>query len=69
MIPILTPYLEDGGIDSGSDVWIGTGSTLVSGISIGDGAIIGAGRIVSRDVKSAPVVVGFPANVLFELEN
>jgi maltose O-acetyltransferase len=52
----------------GRNVWFGTGAILLPGVTVGDGAIIGAGSIVSRDVKPATVVVGFPASVLFKLE-
>ncbi len=48
----------------GSDVWIGHGATILSGVSVGDGAIIGACAVVSRDVAPYAVVAGNPARQL-----
>ncbi|MEJ8476167.1 CatB-related O-acetyltransferase [Roseibium sp. H3510] len=45
----------------GNDVWIGTGATILPGVKIGDGAIIGAKAIVSRDVPAYAIAVGNPA--------
>jgi len=52
-------------ISIGNDVWIGCNVTIVPSVmSIGDGAIIGAGSLVSKDVPDFAVVVGNPAKVL-----
>lgn len=48
----------------GNDVWIGTHSVILKGVKIGDGAIIGAGSIVTKDVPPYSIVVGNPAKVL-----
>lgn len=51
----------------GNDVWIGTGATLVSGskaLNIGDGAVIAAGAVVTKDVPPYAVVAGCPAKIL-----
>lgn len=45
----------------GADVWIGGGAIVLPGVSIGDGAIIGAGSVVTRDVPEAARVMGNPA--------
>jgi maltose O-acetyltransferase len=45
----------------GRDVWIGGGSILLPGVSIGDGAVIGAGSVVTRDVGEGQTVTGNPA--------
>ena len=45
----------------GNDVWIGHGATVLTGIRIGDGAVIAAGAVVSRDVAPYGVVGGVPA--------
>jgi acetyltransferase-like isoleucine patch superfamily enzyme len=46
------------------DCWIGAGSTILGGVHIGRGAVIGAGSVVSRDVPPYAVVVGVPARVI-----
>lgn len=48
----------------GADVWIGGGAILLPGVTVGDGAIIGAGAVVTRDVGQGQRVVGNPARVL-----
>ena len=48
----------------GNDVWICQNSTILPGVHIGDGAIIGANSIVGSDVSPYTIVVGNPANVL-----
>ena len=48
----------------GNDVWIGQNSTILPGVHIGDGAIIGANSIVGSDVDSYTIVVGNPAKFL-----
>ena len=53
--------ISKGPIKIGSDVWIGTGSVILSGVSIGEGAIIGANAVVTRDVPAYTVVAGVPA--------
>ena len=48
----------------GNDVWIGTHSTILNGISVGDGAVIGANSIVTKDVPPYAIVVGNPGRVV-----
>lgn len=50
-----------GDIEIGNDVWIGEGAMIMSGVTIGDGAIIAARAVVTRDVRSFDVVAGVPA--------
>lgn len=45
----------------GNDVWIALNAIIMRGVTIGDGAIIGAGAIVTKDVEPYSVVVGNPA--------
>ncbi|MAS05869.1 MAG: acetyltransferase [Ahrensia sp.] len=47
----------------GNDVWLGYGATVLPGVTIGDGAIIGAQAVVSRDVPPFAVVAGNPADI------
>ncbi len=48
----------------GNDCWINSNVTLISGISIGDGAIILTGSVVTRDVPPYSIVGGIPAKVI-----
>ena len=48
----------------GRDVWLGAKVTVLKGVSIGDGAIIGANSVVTRDVPPRAIAVGSPARVI-----
>jgi len=48
----------------GRDVWIGANSIVFTGITIGDGAIIAAGSIVTKSVESYTIVGGVPAKFI-----
>lgn len=45
----------------GNDVWLGAGCMILSGVRIGDGAVVGARAVVSRDVPPYSIVTGNPA--------
>jgi acetyltransferase-like isoleucine patch superfamily enzyme len=47
---------------------IGSGSTILCGIEIGEGAIVGAGSVVTKDVPPGMIVAGNPAKVLRRIE-
>ena len=63
----LPGYHEDGHPASagpivvGNDVWIAYGATVLSGVTIGDGAVVAAGSVVTRDVAPYAIVAGNPA--------
>ena len=52
------------GIHVGNDVWIGAMVTVMPGVRIGDGSVIGAGSIVTRDVPDYSIAIGNPARVV-----
>ena len=52
------------GVTIGDDVWIGVGATILPGINVGNGAVIGAGSVVVDAVPSNAIVVGTPARVI-----
>lgn len=52
---------SNGDVSIGSDVYIGREARILSGVSIGDGAVIGAHSVVAKDVRPYAVVVGNPA--------
>lgn len=57
-------FAEFAPIEIGHDVWIGVRATLLDGISIGTGAIVGAGAVVVGDIPPYAVAVGMPARVV-----
>ena len=48
----------------GNDVWIGQRSMIMAGVSIGNGVVIAAGSVVTKDIPDYAVVGGVPAKVL-----
>lgn len=53
-----------GDIVVGNDVWIGYDAVIMSGVHIGDGAIIGTRALVTKDVPSYAIVGGVPAKII-----
>lgn len=51
-------------IDIGKNVWIGNRAMILKGVTIGDGAIVAAGSIVTKDVPAASIVAGIPAKII-----
>ena len=48
----------------GRDVWIGRGSCILPGVTIGEGAVIGANSVVTRDIPDFAIAAGVPAKVI-----
>ena len=48
----------------GNDVWIGQNATILPGVHIGDGAIVGANSVVASDIEPYSIVVGNPAKLI-----
>jgi carbonic anhydrase/acetyltransferase-like protein (isoleucine patch superfamily) len=55
--------LGGAGVHIGDDVWIGAHAVILPGVQIGDGAVVAAGAIVTRDVPAYAVVAGVPAEI------
>ena len=58
------PHLEPTIVER--DVWIGHGVTVLQGVRIGEGSVIAAGSVVTKDVPPNSIVVGNPGRVLRE---
>ncbi|KAB2331371.1 sugar O-acetyltransferase [Bacillus mesophilum] len=56
-------------ISIGNDVWVGSNATILPGVTIGDGAIIAAGAVITKDVPPLVIVGGVPAKVLKKIES
>lgn len=48
----------------GADVWIGYGAVVLSGITVGDSAVVAAGAVVTKDVAENTIVAGNPATAI-----
>jgi len=59
--PNCNDHVAKGDVLIGNDVWIGASAFLASGISIGDGAVVAAHAVVTRDVPPYAIVGGNPA--------
>lgn len=62
--PIERELSSKGPVIIGKNVWVGRCSTILSGVTIGDNAIIGANSVVNKDVSANAVVAGVPAKVI-----
>jgi acetyltransferase-like isoleucine patch superfamily enzyme len=63
------PRIDDQGTDAravviGDDAWLGARAVVLAGVRIGEGAIVGAGAVVTRDVPPGAIVAGVPARII-----
>ncbi|NPA51298.1 MAG: acyltransferase [Aquificae bacterium] len=63
-----TPMIEQPVVEKdviiGNDVWIGAGAIILPGCKIGDGVVIAAGAVVTKDIPSNVIVGGIPAKII-----
>ena len=52
----------------GDDVWIGASAIILPGVTIGEGAVVGAGAVVTKDIPPFAIVVGNPAKIIRYIE-
>ena len=64
------PYvkIQRGKVTIDDDVWIGAGSILMPDIHIGQGAVVGAGSVVTKDVETYSIVAGVPAKKIGDVK-
>jgi len=62
--PIRLQEIRAIGIIIEDDVWLGVGSTVLDGVTIGKGSVIGAGAVVTKDIPPYSIAVGVPAKVI-----
>lgn len=53
-----------GDVVIGNDVWVGYGSTILSGVSLGDGAVVAAGSVVTKAIPPYAIAGGNPARII-----
>lgn len=61
--------LDEQPVDIGDDAWIGCMSVVLRGVCVGQGAIVGAGSVVTDDVPAWTIAAGNPARVVRELRS
>lgn len=66
--PLSRHISSKGAVIIGKNVWIGGKASILSGVTIGDGAVIGANAVVTKDVPAYSVVGGNPARVLKQIQ-
>jgi acetyltransferase-like isoleucine patch superfamily enzyme len=59
--------LDERPVEIGDDVWIGCMSVVLRGVSLGHGAIVGAGSVVTESIPAWTIAAGNPARVIREL--
>lgn len=57
-------HKESAPIEIGNNVWVGSRAMILKGVKIGDGAIVAAGAVVTKDVPAYSMVAGVPAKVV-----
>ncbi len=62
--PVTEQAMNERDIVLGKDVWLGAKVVVLPGVSIGDGAVVGASAVVTKDVPPMAIVAGNPARVI-----
>ena len=58
------PWVNKGEIIIGNDVWVGCSSQILAGVNIGDGAVIAAGTVVTKNIPPYAIVAGVPGKII-----
>ncbi|MDW4550087.1 acyltransferase [Defluviimonas sp. D31] len=62
--PVTDQAMNEATVRIGCDVWLGYGAVVLAGVTIGDGAIVGAGAVVRTDIPANAIVAGNPAAIV-----
>lgn len=62
--PLTRPLISKGGVHICKNVWLGEKVTVLPGVTIGEGSIIGANSVVTKDIPPYSLAVGSPAKVI-----
>lgn len=63
-VPIQQQGFEEKPVRIGNNVWLGARVTVLSGVTIGDNAVVGAGAVVTKDIPSNAIAGGNPARII-----
>jgi acetyltransferase-like isoleucine patch superfamily enzyme len=63
-VPFRKQNRHESHVRIGNDVWLGARVVVTAGVTIGDGCIVGAGAVVTRDLPDDSIAVGVPARVI-----
>lgn len=68
LIPAKRANMLPSPVKIGNGVWVGAHATILSGVTVGDGAVIAAGAVVTKDVPANAVVGGVPAKIIKQIK-
>lgn len=68
IIPEKRMFMYTDPVVIGNDCWIGANVTILPGVHIGDGTVIGAGSVVTKDIPAGVIAVGNPCKVLRKVD-
>jgi len=63
-VPIRQQGADERPIVIGDDVWIAASAIVLGGVTVGDGAVVGAGAVVTKDIPPYSIALGVPAQVV-----
>lgn len=66
--PLERPLFSKGPVIIKNNVWIGDKATILPGVTIGEGAIVGANSVVTKDVPARAIIAGSPAKIIRIIE-
>jgi acetyltransferase-like isoleucine patch superfamily enzyme len=62
--PVTEQLMDEKDVVIGRDVWLGARAIVLQGVTIGDGAIVAAGSLVTKSVPPGAIVMGNPARII-----